>query len=251
MLLAVLAPQAATSVILQRGRLHVPVSGLTMPKYCVSVIAILALAHGLSAVGRAAARPAEAMLAIPAGTPARIDGSLKPGEWADADTLAIAIGPEWTVPVLLKHDRLTLYVAFSNLVQSTSERYPEILLDVAGDRAVEWQQDDWWLHASYSDCQSRGHIDDYSSCGQVHSGWSANNFPLKTGVVEFRVDLSAFGVRPDTSSAGPRLGLAFDVMDQRNEGRVSACWPATAQVLLPCSWSRAHLTPTPRASPSH
>ena len=221
-----------------------------MPHGSDFVIATLVLTLGLPTEGRAAGRAA-AMLAIPAGTPARIDGSLKPGEWMDADTLTIAVSPQWTVPVFLKHDGLTLYVAFSNLVQSSNERYPEILLDVVGDRAVVWQQDDWWLHASYSDCHARGHLDDYDSCAQVHSGWSANNFPLRAGVVEFRVDLSAFGVRPDTSNAGPALGLAFDVMDQKKGERVSACWPPTAQPLVPASWARAHLAPNARASPNH
>jgi len=219
-----------------------------MPQRSGFVIATLALALGFPTESKAAPAP---MLAIPAGAPARIDGSIKPGEWADADTLTIAVDPEWTVPVLVKHDGLTLYVAFSNLVRSSKERYPEILFDVAGDRTVEWRNDDWWLHASYRDCHARGRFDDYDSCGKVGSEWSANNFPLKAGIVEFRVDLTALGVRPDSSSAGPALGIAFDVMDGMKDGRVSACWPPNAQVMVPASWARARLSPTGRAAPGH
>jgi hypothetical protein len=182
------------------------------------------------------------VLAIPVGAPARIDGSVKTGEWADADSLAIAVGPGWIVPVLLKHDGLTLYVAFTNLVHSSRERYPEIFLDIDGDRSMRWSQDDWWLHASYSDCYARGRMDDYETCAQVQTGWSANNFPLRSGTVEFRVDLGYFGVRSDTSRAGPGFGLAFDVMEDVNGERVSSVWPTTGQVLMPYSWAHACLS---------
>ena len=81
MLCRVPACRTAGSVALWEWvRIRLRVAEFTMPQVSGLVIAILALMLGLPNESGAAGRAAPAMLAIPAGVPARIDGSLKPGE---------------------------------------------------------------------------------------------------------------------------------------------------------------------------
>lgn len=198
---------------------------------------------------RAAPSPGPALAAsldtvlIPSGTKVRGDGELGKAEWSDADTFEIRIGPERVVPVLIKHDGKALYVAFSNLpIAKTEERYPELLIDAANDGGVRWGLDDLWLHASYSNCDSRGGFDAYgtAACGTNRYGWSANVFPLAAGIVEFRVSLDFIGFAAEAPATGRVFGLALEVTDGSG---VRAFWPPGSDAHRPGTWARVRLAP--------
>ena len=216
----------------------------------------LAVWMSLSLGDAGAATPARAdTLIVPAGKRARVDGVARPGEWADADTLEIQAGPDWMVPVLLKHDGEALYVAFSNLVHGREERYPEVMLDVAGNGGG-WDDNDWWLHVSNLDCTGRGFYGVYGhTCAPDAEAWYANNFPLwSKRAIEIRVSLGLVGLSPDRSGALPVFGLALAVAESESRsfgarpGRERRfLWPLTA-TMTPGSWAPARLAPIPPRS---
>jgi len=216
----------------------------------------LTLGLSLSAQAGIAATSARVdTLSIPAGKKAKVDGLIRPGEWTDAERLEIQAGPDWVIPVFIKHDGEALYVAFSNLVSGSSERYPEVLLDVAGEGGG-WDESDWWLHASHDDCTGRGFYGVYGhTCSQDAEGWYANNFPLGSQhVVEFRISLGFVGLEASRSGTRPPLSLALAVAE--SESRSIAVggnderrqfWPLGA-TMAPGSWSAARLAPIARRS---
>ncbi|MBW2263903.1 MAG: hypothetical protein JRG91_18235 [Deltaproteobacteria bacterium] len=170
---------------------------------------------------------------ITSGTPPTIDGTLGPGEWDDASSVTIEVRPGWTVTVLFMHGPSDLYFAFTGLVDGMDERYPEVLLDVQNDSTASWGADDWWLHASYNDCEGEGRPNDWSTCTSSATGWEANNFPLTSGVVEMRVSHAKIGLVP---GAGRTLGIGFDVTDTSAEW---AFWPTGADLDDPTTWGEA------------
>ena len=214
---------------------------------------VLALAAWMSLSLEDAGAAARAdTLIVPAGKRAKVDALARPGEWADADTLEIQAGPDWVVPVFLKHDGEALYVAFSNLVHGREERYPEVLLDVGGNGGG-WDDNDWWLHASQHDCTGQGFYGVYGhTCAQDAQGWYANNFPLSSQrTVEFRISLGFVGLAPGRSGGSRSFGLALAVAEsesrsigasQSDERR--SFWPRTAR-MMPGSWAPARLGPLP------
>lgn len=175
-------------------------------------------------------------LDIPRGRAPRVDGVLSPAEWDDAVTVTIAAGPGWEVPVRIKHDGQSLYIAFTNLKMGEAERYPEVLLAVRGERDEVWSTSDWWLHASYQDCEGQGIFNHYQ-CSPTKPGWEANNFPLDPpGTIEFRISFEKIGLHSDSAS---RIGIAFNVTDTRT---VWSFWPETATMERPVSWADASIS---------
>ena len=217
---------------------------------------VLAFAAWMSLSQESASAATQAFtdtLVVPAGKKAKVDGVARPGEWVDAVTLEIVAGPGWVVPVLIKHDGEALYVAFSNLVRGREERYPEVMLDVAGNRGG-WDDNDWWLHASYHDCTGRGFFGIYGhTCASDAQGWYANNYPLSSGhTIEFRVSLETVGLAPSRSEAYRVFGLALGVAESESRSVVAGAeqrfhWPLTA-IMRPSSWALARLAPTPPRS---
>jgi hypothetical protein len=163
-----------------------------------------------------------------------VDGVISPGEWDHAVRIEIPVTRDWVVTVLAQHDDKNLYVAFTDLNQrhGGAEQYPEILLDPANQRTLLWQPGQWWLHASYSLCESNGQPSDYSTCRPTQHGWNATRFPLK-GASEFAISLDKIALQ-----AGRPFGIGFDLTD--TQGRWEF-WPSTAKIKVPMSWQRAEL----------
>lgn len=224
------------------GEFHAPLSA--GPVLIATVAWIIAFAgHAPSAH---ASRSFGDTLVVPTGKAIKVDGVLSDGEWSDADTLQIRAGPEWHVQILVKHDDKALYVAFSNLVHRKAERYPEILMDVAGDGGSAWRADDWWFHASYHDCTGQSAYDIYKlqACSEPH-GWYANNFPLAPGqAVEFRISLGLVGLRTREGASERVFRMAFDLTDSVTDPpELRRYWPLSATIREPGTWSRARMAP--------
>lgn len=166
------------------------------------------------------------------GTVPLIDGIISNGEWNDAEYKIINVNPLWDVQVFYKHSDSNLYFAFSNLVvNGFGQRYPDILLDINNDKNIAWQNDDWWFHASYNDCEAQGSYNNWSSCIPDHPGWSANNFPLnEPGIVEIEISYSKIGLQ---SQFNDTIGISFIVSDTYNDYHY---YPAAASIDKPSTW---------------
>jgi hypothetical protein len=174
------------------------------------------------------------------GTPIVVDGRAGDGEWADAGTLALAVAPAWTVTARYKHDGEALLFAFANLgsPQRDAFRYPELLVDARRDGGIALGEDDFWFHASFRDCWSRGGVNDYKSCTPEAPDWTANNYVAQDAapeVVELRIPFAMVGVQ-----AGGEIGLALNVTDTQ---RAYHFWPSGGQLAVPSTWGAAKLAP--------
>jgi len=172
------------------------------------------------------------ILEIPRATAVTVDGVISPGEWDHAMRLEIVVAEQWIVTVYAQHDGKNLYLAYSGLKREGQERYPEVLFDPDNGKTATWTPRQWWLHASYNLCESKGRPDDYRTCKPAQQGWTATRFPLQ-GVSEFAISLDKIGLSP-----GKRFGFAFDVTD--THGRWSF-WPHSARLNVPKTWQTAQL----------
>ena len=185
--------------------------------------------------------PARSAIAIRHGTAITVDGKPTPGEWADADSLAIETAPGWRVDVRFKHDGSALLFAFANLASARRDafRYPEIVLDVANDGGPMMGNDDFWFHASFRDCWSSAGVNDYKSCVPEAAGWSANNYASQDAapeIIEIAIPFAKLALAPDSRE----IGLAFDVTDTMETW---SFWPAGAQLAIPATWGHATIVP--------
>jgi hypothetical protein len=155
------------------------------------------------------------MINIPFGTKSVIDGIFSTGEWDDAAQTNIYVQTDWTVTVFYKHSDTSLYFAFTDVKGVFGERYPDLLLDVQNDKSSAWKDDDWWLHASYNDCESSGEYNLWTSCQPTHYGWSANNFPLVApGSIEMEISYQKIGL---SSGSNDTIGIALEVSDTHTD----------------------------------
>jgi hypothetical protein len=167
---------------------------------------------------------------IPLGSAPRVDGIIQPDEWNDCNTAFIGIEEGWLVKVLFKRDSANFYFCFMNLKHNNKELYPEILMDVKSDRSSEWEEDDWWFHASYQDCEAMGSYNIWD-CSPAKEGWSANNFPLDSAsVIEIQISFDKINFQPDTDKS---IGIAFNVTDTR---QAYYFWPVNAKMESPDTW---------------
>ena len=174
---------------------------------------------------------------IPTGTKPTIDGVLSPNEWSDADSVDIEVQANWTVKVYYKHTNSCLYIAFTGLVTMFGERYPDVMLDINNDRSTSWNGDDWWLHASYNDCEGKGEYNKWTSCQPAHSGWTANNFPLiSPGIIEMEITYAKIGI---SNMSNDTLGLAFEVSDTYSNYHY---YPSGAIIGNPSTWTNGRLS---------
>ncbi len=178
---------------------------------------------------------AQAIICIPYGIPAVMDGQITAGEWADADSIQIALNATQNVTVKFKHDSLNLYLVYRNYLESAF-RFPEIVLDVNNDKSTAWQNDDWWFHVSATDCESNGTPSVYTNCLAVQQDWEgvpnmAQGPPI-TDTIEMRISLAKVGIN---LSMNPVIGLAFDVS---NTVTVWS-WPLNANINNPYTWATA------------
>jgi hypothetical protein len=186
----------------------------------------------------------ERQLRIPAGRAPLIDGVPSPGEWEDAGTASIQVRPRWIVTVRYKSADSNLYVAFFNLASPDSKefRFPEVLLDVKNEKSELWTDNQWWFHGSFTDCQSRGKFNDYSSCLKVAKNWESSNYVTTDqapSVIEMKIPYATIGFAPAQEEI---IGVAFDVTDTRKEWKF---WPADAEMTKPSTWGTA--SPMPAA----
>lgn len=173
-----------------------------------------------------------------------IDGELAPGEWADAGVVTIEVTPNWKVPIRYKYDRENLYFAFSSLKRGAEILYPEVLIDSRSLRAESWSPGVWWFHSSNNLCEADGAHDVYRlngvfQCSHTKLGWSANNPPSDSGIVEFRISLLKVSLSSDT---GTKFGLAFDVTNAAgNDHQSWSFWAPNAKLGAPSTWAEALL----------
>ena len=201
------------------------------------IFALASLACGSPMQAGAPRRVSEALpqrIEIPRGVAPSINGNLSAGEWVDAGSVRIDVAPGWTVQIFFKHTESSLYFAFSPLT-GAKEFYPEVVLDTRSDRTSRWDEDVWWFHASYSDCEGRGHFNDWN-CTPTKPGWNANNYPLRDpGTIEMQISCEKLGLAKATGKLGIALALAAD-----NEWLP---WPAGALEKKPSTWGEAVLAP--------
>jgi hypothetical protein len=178
---------------------------------------------------------------IPKGTIPLIDGIISTNEWDDAENKIINVNPFWDVQVFYKHSDSNLYFAFSNLkVNGFGERYPDILLDINNDKIIAWQNDDWWFHASYNDCEAQGNYNIWTTCIPDHPGWNANNFPLNLpGIVEIEISYSKIGLQSDLNDT---IGISFIVSDTYNDYHF---YPLNASIDNPSTWVNGVISQAP------
>jgi hypothetical protein len=168
-----------------------------------------------------------------------IDGTISKGEWDDAGSVVIRVDSAAAITVRFKHDGENLYCGFVGFNNLSLLRVPEVLIDVDNDRSLVWKSDDWWFHASYTDCWSAGTYNDYSTCVEKAPTWEANNFrgvhsfKNPPPIIEMRIPFELIGLVPDSAKT---IGIAFDVTDTRREWNL---WPSTAQLGIPASWGTA------------
>ena len=193
---------------------------------------ILCLAFSIPAVAQ--------VLEIPRGRPATVDGVLSPLEWDDAGTLVMQLDGGREVPVRYKHDGSNLYFAFQRLGEDKQVVFPELLIDPANKKSEEWQNGQWWLHASANDCEGNGAFNVYQvngkfACSKEKPGWWANNFPFNsTQTIEIKVSFEKVNLLPKQK----RFGLALDLTNTRD---LWVLWPRTAKLSSPRTWGEAEL----------
>jgi hypothetical protein len=118
------------------------------------------------------------------------------------------------------------------LVSNFGERYPDVFLDVNNDKNIVWSTDDWWLHASYNDCEGNGLYNVWSSCQPSHPGWNANNFPLSSpGIIEIEINYSKIGMQ---NSISDTIGIGFEVSDTYTNYHY---FPASSLIGNPSTWA--------------
>ncbi len=149
------------------------------------------------------------------GNTVEIDGRLTEAAWQKANSTQITVREDWTIDISYFQDDQNLYFAFSNLkLNDSTEIYPEVLIDTKNDKSLTWDENDWWFHTSYSNCENQAKFNDYSTCeiGQKE-GWIGNNFPLEIGQsVEIKIEKKLLDL-----SEGDLIGIAFDVTDTQKE----------------------------------
>ena len=126
---------------------------------------------------------------------------------------------------------MTAFVAHGGV----AHHFAELLIDPTGDGGGDWGSDDWWLHASGTDCAWQGDHDVYDDCAPDGIGWSANNGTTPQDVAEFDIGLDAVGLQ-----VGVPFGLGLRVSNTMN---FDALWPDDATVDTPRSWASAMLIP--------
>ncbi len=196
-----------------------------------SPLLTLAIPLSLSACGEPAPptvdAPVSADIRIKRGGAATIDGSST--EWADATTTSVMFAGR-SISIAYKHDGQRLLFAFSGLAQG-SPGFAELFVDANGDRACAWGGDDWWFHASATDCSSTGMRDQWQTCVANATNWEANNSAAGqvANVVEIAIPFT-------TMNVATLFGLAFHVTDTNGTFGIA---PAGADPARPCTWATA------------
>ena len=161
-----------------------------------------------------------------------IDGVLGE-EWKDAQSVSINISTNWLVTVSCKYDIEYLYVAFENLATSEGLRVtPEILIATNLATNKSWNNDTYWFHSSYSNCEGKGEFYNWENCANIHQDWQANIFPFKNGNnnIEFKISWTKLQIDP---SPNLNIGIAFKLSNAINK---QYYWPDLATISRPANW---------------
>ena len=202
------------------------------------VVALAALCLLAAPCGRAQM----SVVAIPQGTPSKIDGVMDKDEWKGAAQVAIQVEPSWIVKVFLKHDAATLYLAFQGVRHDDKRLFPEVLVDPALRGGEKWSPGQFWLHVSNNLCEGSGEYNNYKrdgvfQCAHTKPGWEGNNPPRANEPIKIRISFAKMGV---AASKGTKFGLALDVTDATGESdQLFRYWPTTAQIGKPATWGVA------------
>ncbi len=175
---------------------------------------------------------------IPFGSTPTIDGTIASNEWSSSDSIFIPIlSNTRSVKVLYMHDSTNLHFAFIGNLESTNTRFPEILLDINNDKNATWLPDDWWFHASATDCESQGKHSNYDSCQVVRHNWTAErNFLQNTPVTDtVEIQIPFTTIHLDLANQDT-IGIAFDVTNTFNSWEF---WPTTTDIDQPSTWANA------------
>lgn len=197
----------------------------------VSAVLVLALAAGCTPGPRLNVGPSQAE--FPLGTTIEPDGRIGADEWSAARSLSVVLPDGRRIGILMQRDRDHFQFAFVGLgVPAPRGVHPEILLDLWGNAASTWDDNDWYIGIDDEDCWQQGGWRD-PSCAYVMPGLIANNFPIgREEAIEVQADFREMGT--DESYDG-RIGLAFRFVDET--GREVAVWPMRAQIDDPDTWA--------------
>lgn len=176
----------------------------------------------------------ERQITINKGKPVIVDGILEEGEWDDAGKISIEITDRYSITVYFKHDGENLLFAFDGFLPEIF-RVPEVMLDIKNDRSPLMDDNDWWFHASMTDCWSNGSFNDWNSCVRNAESWKANNVIDMKAENKFEMEIPFKLINLDLSESNT-IGIAFNATDTRSEWNFC---PKHAQIALPSSWGEA------------
>ena len=161
-----------------------------------------------------------------------IDGVLGE-EWKDAESVSIPISTNWSVTVSCKYDDAYLYVAFENLIATEGLKVtPEIVIATNLEAIKTWNNDTYWFHSSYSNCEGKGDYYNWENCATNHPDWQANIFPYQNGNnnIEFKISWDKLEMVP---SPDLNIGIAFKLSDAVENQHY---WPELAAISNPATW---------------
>ena len=198
----------------------------------LAVVAVVVAMTGCAAGPRLSLDPTQAEFPF-SGQPIVVDGRLGAREWDAARRIESTLPDGRTIGVLMQRDREHFQFAFTGLDQPAPRPvWPEILIDLWGNRSSTWDSNDWWIRIGELDCWARGGWGE-GECRENQAGLEANNPPLARGeAVEVSV---AFRELRFDESYDDEIGLAFRFVDDL--GSQIAVWPLRAEVARPDTWA--------------
>jgi hypothetical protein len=206
----------------------------------ISIVAMLVAFLGIAA---APVDGAEPKIRIPRGPSVKIDGTLLPAEWRNAEKVQIEVAADWKVEVWAQHDDRNLYFAFRGVKHGARRIFPEVLIDPGFTRSEKWQKGQWWFHVSYNLCEGNGEHDLYQQagvfqCSHTKPGWEGNNPPQETTeTVELRISFEKVGM---TYHPEAKIGLALEVTNATDDtSQTWKFWPKRAELESPSTWATA------------
>jgi hypothetical protein len=174
----------------------------------------------------------DTLIVLKHGKSIQVDGIMSPNEWTDADSLFIEIEPNWISTVYFKCDSSHVLFAFKNLEKVSGKPHvANLFIDKSNNKSTNWESDDLWLHASYSDCEAIGNYYVWSNCTTTNKpDWLANNLPFgnRDDNIEMQINFSKFDLKAFPDTLG--FGISIGYNEEKNY------WPRTADLDKPSTW---------------
>ncbi len=183
---------------------------------------------------------AQSHLVLLKGKEIKVDGVKAANEWLDAASLQISVAKDLSATVYYKHDGKNFLFAFENFSDAGFEshfRVPEVLLDIDHSGGESWNENDWWIHASYSSCIGKGKYNYYDDCISEPKIWETNLFQDKgrPAIIEMKIPFANLGFSPQNND---EIGIAFNVTDTRE---IWNFFPLKAKMGKPETWATARI----------